>query len=48
MARRLRTKKGRADYAEREAIVEPVFGQMKIQDRRPGSFVYTAPRGSPR
>lgn len=29
MARKLRTKKGRATYAKRKAIVEPVFGQMK-------------------
>ena len=28
MARKLRTKKGRAVYARRKAIVEPVFGQM--------------------
>jgi hypothetical protein len=33
MARRLRTKKGRADYARRKAIVEPVFGQMKVRQR---------------
>jgi transposase len=31
MARRLRTKPGRADYARRKAIVEPVFGQMKVR-----------------
>ncbi len=31
MARKLRTKKGRADYARRKAIVEPAFGQMKIR-----------------
>jgi len=31
MARRLRTKKGKADYARREAIIEPVFGQMKVK-----------------
>ena len=31
MARRLRTKKGRADYARRKAIIEPVFGQMKVK-----------------
>jgi transposase len=31
MARRLRTKKGRADYARRKAIVEPVFGQIKVR-----------------
>lgn len=28
MARKLRTKKGKAAYARRKAIVEPVFGQM--------------------
>jgi hypothetical protein len=33
MARRLRTKKGRADYARRKAIVEPVFGQVKVRQR---------------
>lgn len=31
MARRLRTKSGRADYARRKAIVEPAFGQMKVR-----------------
>ena len=31
MARRLRTKAGRADYARRKAIVEPIFGQMKVR-----------------
>ena len=31
MARRLRTKDGRADYARRKAIVEPVFGQTKVR-----------------
>lgn len=31
MARRLRTKKARADYARRKAIVEPAFGQMKVK-----------------
>jgi transposase len=31
MGRRMRTKKGRADYARRKAIVEPVFGQMKVR-----------------
>ncbi len=31
MARRLRTKRGRADYARRKAIVEPAFGQMKVR-----------------
>lgn len=30
MARKLTTKKGRAIYARRKAIVEPVFGQMSI------------------
>jgi hypothetical protein len=29
MERKLRTKKGRAHYARRKAIVEPVFGQIK-------------------
>lgn len=33
MARRLRTKRGRADYARRKAIVEPAFGQMKVRQR---------------
>ncbi len=33
MARRLRTKAGRADYARRKAIVEPVFGQTKVRQR---------------
>ena len=31
MARHLRTKVGRADYKRRKAIVEPVFGQMKVR-----------------
>jgi len=31
MARRLRTKAGRAHYARRKAIVEPPFGQMKVR-----------------
>jgi len=31
MARRLRTKAGRADYARRKAIIELVFGQMKVK-----------------
>ena len=31
MARRLRTKPGRAAYARRKAIVEPVFGQMSVR-----------------
>ena len=30
MARKLSTKKGRAAYARRKAIVEPAFGQMKV------------------
>lgn len=30
MARKLRTKKGQADYARRKAIVEPVFGQIHV------------------
>jgi len=30
MTRKLSTKKGRAAYARRKAIVEPVFGQMKV------------------
>ena len=30
MARKLRTKVGRAAYARRKAIVEPVFGQLKV------------------
>ena len=35
MARKLRTKNGRAVYARRKAIVEPVFGQMDtVQDAR--------------
>ena len=29
MARKLRTKRGRAHYARRKVIVEPVFGQTK-------------------
>lgn len=31
MARRLRTKKGRADYARRKAIIEQVRGQVKAR-----------------
>src|SRR5712692_863482 len=35
MARKLRTNNGRATYARRKAIVEPVFGQMEtVQDAR--------------
>jgi transposase len=33
MARRLKTTKGRTDYARRKAIVEPAFGQMKVRQR---------------
>ncbi len=33
MARRLRTQSGRKDYARRKAIVEPVFGQMKLRQQ---------------
>lgn len=33
MARQLRTKAARADYARRKAIVEPAFGQMKTRQR---------------
>jgi hypothetical protein len=29
MARKLRTKKGRAEYARRKAMAEPPFGQIK-------------------
>ena len=31
MARRLRTKPGKIAYSRRKAIVEPVFGQMKVR-----------------
>jgi hypothetical protein len=35
MARKLKTKNGRATYARRKAIVEPVFGQLQtVQDAR--------------
>lgn len=35
MARKLKTKKGRAVYAQRKVIVEPVFGQMQtVQDAK--------------
>ena len=30
MSRKLSTKKGKAAYARRKAIVEPAFGQMKV------------------
>lgn len=33
MARQLRTKTGRADYARRKVIVEPAFGQMKVRQQ---------------
>ena len=33
MARSLRTKSGRIDYARRKAIVEPAFGQMKVRQK---------------
>ena len=33
MARSLRTKPGRIDYARRRVIVEPVFGQMKVKPK---------------
>lgn len=33
MARSLRTKSGRRDYARRKVIVEPVFGQIKVKQR---------------
>jgi transposase len=33
MARKLRTKAGKAAYARRKAIVEPVFGQMMVLQR---------------
>ena len=29
MARKLRTKKGKATYAKRKGIIEPIFGQLK-------------------
>jgi Transposase DDE domain len=29
MARKLRTKKGREQYAKRKGIIEPIFGQLK-------------------
>jgi transposase len=29
MARKLRTKRGRAEYAKRKGIIEPIFGQLK-------------------
>lgn len=41
MTRRLRTKVGRADYARRKAINEPIFGQMKVR-QEPRSSVSAA------
>ncbi|MCA1693227.1 MAG: transposase [Actinobacteria bacterium] len=29
MARKLRTKKGRTEYAKRKGMIEPIFGQLK-------------------
>ena len=37
MTRKLPTLKGKADYARRKAIAEPVFGQMKVA-RHAGQF----------
>ena len=37
MARKLRTKKGRALYAKRKGMIEPIFGQLK-QVLGSGSF----------
>lgn len=31
MARKLKTKKGRAAYARHKAIIEPVFGQIRTR-----------------
>ncbi len=33
MARSLRTKPGRIDHARRKAIIEAVFGQMKVRQK---------------
>jgi transposase len=41
MTRKLRTKKGRATYAKRKSIVEPVFGQIK----RARGFIQFSLRG---
>lgn len=41
MARKLTTKRGRARYARRKVIVEPVFGQIK----EPGGFRRSSLRG---
>lgn len=43
MARKLTTKRGRARYARRKVIVEPVFGQIK----EPGGFRRFSLRGRP-
>lgn len=43
MARKLMTKRGRAHYARRKVIVEPVFGQIK----EPGGFRRFSLRGRP-
>ena len=37
MARKLRTKPGKADYARRKAVVEPVFGQIATLQGKHGS-----------
>jgi Transposase DDE domain len=39
MARKLKTKKGRAVYARRKVIVEPVFGQMQNRPARQAAAV---------
>jgi transposase len=44
MARKLTTKRGRAEYARRKAIVEPVFGQLK----EAGGFRRFSLRGRPK
>lgn len=44
MARKLATKRGRAEYARRKAIVEPVFGQLK----EAGGFRRFSLRGRPK
>jgi hypothetical protein len=45
MARKLRTKKGKAAYARRKVIVEPVFGQMQtLQDA--GQFLLRGERAA--
>ncbi|GAA1227337.1 hypothetical protein GCM10009665_17320 [Kitasatospora nipponensis] len=51
MARKLRTKPGRAAYAQRKAIVEPVFGQIMTcqngRERKPGTTTGSAHREHP-